>query len=129
MSMKRNIISTMIVIAALALDVQAQDVISLGGLPADSLSYDATYSERISKDTNPDEVTHSERAKGVTTGSVTNVVKGDVDGDGLVDGSDIQTVINCIFGDMYNENADVNGDYVISGTDIQEIILIIVETE
>jgi hypothetical protein len=52
-------------------------------------------------------------------------VKGDVNGDGVVNGTDIQAVINCILAGEYDAKADVNGDQLVNGTDIQEIINII----
>jgi hypothetical protein len=52
-------------------------------------------------------------------------VKGDVNGDGVVNGTDIQAVINCILAGEFNKKADVNADGVVNGTDIQEIINII----
>ena len=55
--------------------------------------------------------------------------KGDVNGDGKVNGTDIQTVINVIVDEDYVEEADVNNDNKVNGTDIQEIINIIVEEE
>ena len=56
-------------------------------------------------------------------------VKGDVNGDGIVNGTDIQAVINFIIASEYDEKADVNEDGVVNGTDIQEIINIIVSTD
>jgi hypothetical protein len=53
-------------------------------------------------------------------------VKGDVNGDGIVNGTDIQAVINFIVAGEYDAKADVNEDQVVNGTDIQEIINIIV---
>ena len=52
-------------------------------------------------------------------------IKGDVNGDGVVDGADIQEVINTILSGEYVEKADVNKDQVVDGADIQEIINII----
>jgi hypothetical protein len=52
-------------------------------------------------------------------------IKGDVNGDGVVNGTDIQAVINCILAGEYDAKADVNADEVVNGTDIQEIINII----
>ena len=52
-------------------------------------------------------------------------LKGDVNGDGEVDGTDIQEVINLILVEGYSKAADVNGDGEVDGTDIQEIINII----
>ena len=70
-------------------------------------------------------------AKDVTvTGSFTkNQKKGDVNGDGKVNGTDIQAVINVIVEEDYVEKADINKDNKVNGTDIQEIINIIVEEE
>jgi hypothetical protein len=50
----------------------------------------------------------------------------DVNGDGKVNGTDIQAVINVIVNEEYVEAADVNKDNKVNGTDIQEIINIIV---
>ena len=61
-----------------------------------------------------------------TSGLVTEGIRGDVNGDGVVNGTDIQAVINVIVASGYDENADVNGDGTVNGTDIQEIINIIV---
>ena len=54
-------------------------------------------------------------------------LKGDVNGDGLVDGTDIQEVINVMLQSEYNGKADVNKDQVVDGTDIQEIINIMLK--
>jgi lysophospholipase L1-like esterase len=56
-------------------------------------------------------------------------IKGDVNGDGIVNGTDIQAVINFIVAGTYDEKADVNQDKIVNGTDIQEIINIIVGQE
>lgn len=55
-------------------------------------------------------------------------IKGDVNGDGVVNGTDIQSVINFIVANQYDDKADVNNDGIVNGTDIQEIINIIVTT-
>ena len=56
-------------------------------------------------------------------------IRGDVNGDRVVNGTDIQAVINFIVAGQYDEKADVNKDGVVNGTDIQEIINIIVGNE
>jgi hypothetical protein len=56
-------------------------------------------------------------------------LRGDVNGDGVVNGTDIQAVINFIVAGEYDEKADVNRDGVVNGTDIQEIINIIVNAD
>jgi hypothetical protein len=56
-------------------------------------------------------------------------LRGDVNGDKVVNGTDIQEVINFIIAGVYDEKADVNGDCVVNGTDIQEIINIIVNAD
>ena len=56
-------------------------------------------------------------------------LKGDVTGDGKVNGTDIQAVINLIVDEEYNKKADVNEDNKVNGTDIQGIINIIVDEE
>ena len=53
----------------------------------------------------------------------------DVNGDGRVNGTDIQAVINMIVDEDYAEEADVNQDHKVNGTDIQEIINKIVGEE
>ena len=56
-------------------------------------------------------------------------IKGDVNGDGIVNGTDIQGVINFIVAGEFDAKADVNEDGKVNGTDIQEIINIIVSQE
>ena len=56
-------------------------------------------------------------------------LKGDVNGDGVVNGTDIQAVINFIVAGEFDEKADVNKDGLVNGTDIQEIINIIVNAQ
>lgn len=56
-------------------------------------------------------------------------IKGDVNGDGVVNGTDIQAVINFIVAGTFDKSADVNEDGQVNGTDIQEIINIIVAAE
>ena len=56
-------------------------------------------------------------------------IKGDVNEDGVVNGTDIQAVINFIVAGEYDAKADVNEDGKVNGTDIQEIINIIVSAE
>jgi hypothetical protein len=57
------------------------------------------------------------------------VVRGDANGDGVVNGTDIQDVINFIIADQYDSSADVNEDGKVNGTDIQEVINIIVNAD
>jgi hypothetical protein len=56
-------------------------------------------------------------------------LRGDVNGDGVVNGTDIQAIINLIVAGEYDEKADVNKDDQVNGTDIQEVINIIVQAE
>ncbi len=56
-------------------------------------------------------------------------IKGDVNSDGVVNGTDIQAVINFIVAGEFDAKADVNEDGKVNGTDIQEIINIIVSAE
>ena len=56
-------------------------------------------------------------------------LRGDVNGDGVVNGTDIQAIINLIVAGEYDEKADINKDNIINGTDIQEVINIIVNAE
>ena len=58
-----------------------------------------------------------------------SALRGDVNGDGIVNGTDIQAVINFIVAGQYDENPDVNKDGQVNGTDIQEVINIIVHAE
>jgi hypothetical protein len=53
-------------------------------------------------------------------------LKSDVNGDSIVNGTDIQAVINFIVAGEFDEKGDVNKDGKVNGTDIQEIINIIV---
>lgn len=55
-------------------------------------------------------------------------LRGDVNNDDTVNGTDIQATINDIVADEYNVDADVNEDTVVNGTDIQGIINIIVNS-
>lgn len=65
----------------------------------------------------------------VVVGMPTDEIKGDVNGDGIVNGTDIQAVINCIVAGENDEKADVNQDGIVNGTDIQEVINIIVDAQ
>ena len=56
-------------------------------------------------------------------------LRGDVNGDGVVNGTDIQAIINFIIAGEYDKKADVNNDDVVNGTDIQEVINIILTSE
>ena len=56
-------------------------------------------------------------------------LRGDVNDDGIVNGTDIQAIINAIVEGEYDEKADVNEDEQVNGTDIQEVINIIVNAE
>ena len=56
-------------------------------------------------------------------------IRGDVNGDDVINGTDIQAVINLIVASKYDEFADVNKDKLVNGTDIQEIINIILNPE
>ena len=60
---------------------------------------------------------------------VPSVLRGDVNGDGTVNGTDIQAIINLIVENRYDEKGDVNEDGNVNGTDIQEVINIIVNAE
>ena len=55
--------------------------------------------------------------------------RGDVNGDGVVNGTDIQAIVNLIVAGEYDAQADVNADGTVNGTDIQEVINIIVGGE
>ena len=54
-----------------------------------------------------------------------NIIRGDVNSDGIVNGTDIQAVINFIIVSQYDDKADMNGDKIVNGTDIQDVINII----
>ena len=62
-------------------------------------------------------------------GSEPTVLRGDVNGDGVVNGTDIQAIINAIVEGEYDEKGDVNEDGVVNGTDIQEVINVIISEE
>ena len=62
-------------------------------------------------------------------GRISVYLRGDVNGDGVVNGTDIQAVINLIVAGEYDAKADVNNDNIVNGTDIQEVINIIVGGE
>ena len=53
-------------------------------------------------------------------------LRGDVNGDGVVNGTDIQAIINLIVAGEYDERGDVNEDGTVNGTDIQEVINVII---
>ena len=57
------------------------------------------------------------------------VIKGDVNGDGIVNGTDIQAIINLIVEGEYDQKADINEDDIVNGTDIQEVINIIITAD
>ena len=85
----------------------------------------------------PDDFVHMNAIK-VSWGGHANIkgiylippyLRGDVNGDGVVNGTDIQSVINFIVAGEYDEKADVNEDGNVNGTDIQEVINIIVNNE
>ena len=63
------------------------------------------------------------------SGSELEPLRGDVNNDGLINGTDIQAVINLIVEGEYDAKADVNDDNIVNGTDIQEVINIIVGGE
>ena len=65
----------------------------------------------------------------IEEGDIPEYILGDVNGDGVVNGTDIQAIINAIVEGEYDEKADVNEDGNVNGTDIQEVINIIVEGE
>ena len=54
-------------------------------------------------------------------------VYGDVTGDGVVDGNDINTLINAILGKAVIEGADINGDGDINGIDLNILINIVLD--
>ena len=56
-------------------------------------------------------------------------IRGDVNSDGNINGTDIQVIINFILVGRYEEKADLNKDGIVNGTDIQEIINIIIGEE
>ena len=65
----------------------------------------------------------------VTSEIPVSYLRGDVNGDGVVNGTDIQAIINLIVESEYDKKGDVNSDGVVNGTDIQEVINIIVNEE
>lgn len=65
----------------------------------------------------------------IEEGDIPVYIRGDVNGDGVVNGTDIQAIINLIVESLYDEKCDVNEDGRVNGTDIQEVINIIVNAE
>ena len=63
----------------------------------------------------------------ITAGAPSGGIKGDVNGDGVVDGTDIQEVINIMLAGTNDPVGDINKDGVVDGTDIQEIINIMLQ--
>lgn len=59
----------------------------------------------------------------VTSSSPT--IRGDVNGDGVVNISDINLIINMILSGTFNAKGDVNSDGVVNITDINAVINII----
>jgi len=57
--------------------------------------------------------------------SFAGVLLGDVNGDGVVDGLDIQPFVDLLTGGGYQAEADLNGDLVVDGLDIQPFVDII----
>ena len=53
------------------------------------------------------------------------VILGDVNGDGVVDGLDIQPFVDLLTGGGYQAEADINTDEVVDGLDIQPFVDII----
>ena len=53
------------------------------------------------------------------------VILGDVNGDGVVDGLDIQPFVDLLTGGGYQAEADINADTVVDGLDIQPFVDII----
>ena len=54
-------------------------------------------------------------------------LRGDVNDDDEIDGTDIQEVINVMLQSLYNIDADTNEDTVVDGTDIQTVINIMLK--
>ena len=54
-------------------------------------------------------------------------LRGDVNDDDEIDGTDIQGIINVMLQSMYNIDADTNEDTVVGGTDIQTVINIMLK--
>ena len=54
-------------------------------------------------------------------------LRGDVNDDDEIDGTDIQGIINVMLQSMYNIDADTNEDTVVDGTDIQTVINIMLK--
>ena len=84
-----------------------------------------------SPDVSPDDFTFTTTPCGefqVVAGDVvvtTGLVLGDVNGDGVVDGLDIQPFVDLLTGGGYQAEADINDDDVVDGLDIQPFVDII----
>ena len=50
------------------------------------------------------------------------IVKGDVDGDGKVDGIDAQAILNVMSDDGYKTECDINKDDKVDGLDYQTVL-------
>ena len=57
---------------------------------------------------------------------VDNGIRGDVNGDGVVNNADIYEEVKMIFNDSINPKGDVNGDGIVNGADIVSIVNIFV---
>lgn len=60
--------------------------------------------------------------RSVTITGYFNAIQGDVNGDGSVDVSDINEIVNCITGESQSKGADVNGDGVVDISDVNLVI-------
>ncbi len=62
----------------------------------------------------------------VTPGNgIVTVLQGDANGDGSVNATDYQYILNLIGSDLYNPQADINGSGTIDATDYQYLLNII----
>jgi hypothetical protein len=61
--------------------------------------------------------------------AATKAASADLNGDGKINGTDIQVLINAIVDEEEDDRFDINGDGKVNGTDIQTLINIILEEE
>ena len=61
-------------------------------------------------------------ATGFLASVIKTSVKGDVNGDGVIDVADISAIISVMAGTANYDNADVNGDKVVDVADISNVI-------
>ena len=90
-------------------------------------SYEGAAAVKITNIVASDKDGNSTDLAGADLEKAVNHPVGDASADFLVDGSDIQTLINYIVAGEYKESVDVVKDGAIDGSDIQKVINVILE--